>query len=99
MSLPIPTRSNALPPVRPADQHHPGTLLMNTDLGFGAAVYGVGSGLFFAGYALFEVPSNILLMRFGELSWIARSKLTWGLISAGMIFAAAPLQFYDFSGG
>jgi MFS transporter, ACS family, tartrate transporter len=69
-------------------------LQMNTDLGFGAAVYGLGAGLFFAGYSIFEIPSNMLLVRFGARRWIARIMMTWGLISAGMMFVRTPTQFY-----
>jgi MFS transporter, ACS family, tartrate transporter len=69
-------------------------LQMNADLRFSATIYGLGAGLFFAGYALFEVPSNLLLVRYGARRWIARIMLTWGLISAAMIFITTPLQFY-----
>lgn len=67
---------------------------MNADLGFSATVYGLGGGLFFLGYALFEIPSNLLLVRFGARQWIARIMVTWGLLSAGMMFVQTPLQFY-----
>lgn len=69
-------------------------LQMNVDLGFSASVYGLGAGLFFVGYSLFEVPSNLLLARFGARRWIARIMLTWGAISAGMMFVQTPMQFY-----
>ena len=69
-------------------------LQMNHDLHFSAAVYGLGGGLFFLSYALFEVPSNLLLVRFGARRWIARIMLTWGLLAAGMMFVRTPLQFY-----
>lgn len=49
---------------------------MNADLGFSATVYGLGGGLFFLGYALFEIPSNLLLVRFGARQWIARIMVT-----------------------
>jgi ACS family tartrate transporter-like MFS transporter len=68
---------------------------MNADLRFSAAVYGLGAGLFFVGYAVFEVPSNLLLARFGARRWIARIMLTWGLISIGTMFVRTPLQFYS----
>jgi sugar phosphate permease len=61
-------------------------LTMNDDLGFTATVFGWGAGIFFFGYFLFEVPSNLALERFGARSWIARIMLTWGLLSAGMAF-------------
>lgn len=67
---------------------------MNADLGFSATVYGLGGGLFFLGYALFEIPSNLLLVRFGARQWIARIMVTWGLLSAGMMFVETPSQFY-----
>ena len=67
---------------------------MNADLHFSAAVYGLGAGIFFVGYAIFEVPSNLLLARFGARRWIARIMLTWGLISIGTMFVRTPVQFY-----
>jgi MFS transporter, ACS family, tartrate transporter len=67
---------------------------MNADLGFSATVYGLGGGLFFLGYALFEIPSNLLLVRYGARKWIARIMITWGLLSAGMMFVETPMQFY-----
>lgn len=69
-------------------------LQMNQDLGFSASVYGLGAGVFFAGYALCEVPSNLILSRVGARRWIARIMFTWGLISIGMIFTRGPLSFY-----
>ena len=67
---------------------------MNADLQFTATIYGLGGGLFFLGYALFEVPSNLLLARFGPRTWIARIMVTWGLLAAAMIFVRTPMQFY-----
>lgn len=69
-------------------------LRMNVDLGFSATVYGLGGGLFFLAYALGEVPSNLLLVRFGARRWIARIMFTWGLLAAGMMFVSTPTQFY-----
>jgi MFS transporter, ACS family, tartrate transporter len=69
-------------------------LQMNQDLHFSARVYGFGAGLFFLSYALCEVPSNLMLIRFGARRWIARIMLTWGLIATGMMFVRTPLQFY-----
>ncbi|MDR3512453.1 MAG: MFS transporter [Caulobacteraceae bacterium] len=69
-------------------------LQMNQDLGFSAAIYGVGGGVFFLSYALCEIPSNLLLVRFGARRWIARIMLTWGLLAAGMMFVRTPLEFY-----
>jgi ACS family tartrate transporter-like MFS transporter len=67
---------------------------MNADLGFSATVYGLGAGLFFLSYALFEVPSNLLLVRFGARRWLARIMISWGALAAGMMFVRTPLHFY-----
>ena len=67
---------------------------MNVDLGFSATVYGFGGGLFFLTYALLEVPSGMIMPRIGPRRWIARIMISWGLISAGMMFVRTPLQFY-----
>src|SRR5579863_5859211 len=67
---------------------------MNTDLGFNAAVYGLGGGLFFLSYALLEVPSNLLMQRFGARLWIGRIMLTWGILAAATIFVRTAWQFY-----
>ena len=69
-------------------------LQMNADLKFSDAAFGFGSGIFFLGYCLFEVPSNLILARVGARLWISRIMITWGLISAGMIFVRTPLAFY-----
>lgn len=69
-------------------------LQMNDDLGFSATVYGLGGGLFFVSYALLEVPSNVMLMKFGARRWIARIMFTWGLLAVGMMFVKTPMQFY-----
>ena len=69
-------------------------LQMSTDLKFSATVYGLGGGLFFLSYALLEVPSNLMLLRFGARRWIARIMLTWGVLAVGMMFVRTPLQFY-----
>jgi ACS family tartrate transporter-like MFS transporter len=69
-------------------------LQMNQDLHFSATVYGLGGGLFFLSYAFFEVPSNLLLLRFGARRWIARIMVTWGILAAGMMFVRTPMQFY-----
>jgi ACS family tartrate transporter-like MFS transporter len=69
-------------------------LQMNRDLHFSAAVYGLGAGLFFLTYALFEVPSNLLLVRFGARRWIARIMFTWGVLATAMLFVRTPVQFY-----
>ncbi|HZE95618.1 MAG TPA: MFS transporter [Planctomycetota bacterium] len=69
-------------------------LEMRTDLKFSEAVYGFGSGIFFIGYFLFEVPSNVLLERVGARIWIARIMIVWGIISAGMLLVKSIWQFY-----
>ena len=63
---------------------------MNRDLGFSAAVYGLGSGLFFLSYTLLEVPSNLMLVRLGARVWIARIMFTWGVMSTAMMFVERP---------
>jgi MFS transporter, ACS family, tartrate transporter len=69
-------------------------LEMNADLGFSSTVFGFGSGIFFLGYCLFEIPSNIILERVGARLWISRIMVTWGLISAGLMFVRTPAAFY-----
>jgi len=69
-------------------------LQMNAALGFSSTVFGLGSGIFFLGYCLFEIPSNIILERVGARLWIARIMVTWGLISAGLMFVRTPGVFY-----
>jgi ACS family tartrate transporter-like MFS transporter len=69
-------------------------LQMNHDLGFSGVVYGFGAGVFFLSYALFEVPSNLILARVGARRWIARIMITWGMIASGMMFVRTPLSFY-----
>lgn len=67
---------------------------MNGDLHFSATVYGLGAGLFFLSYALFEVPSNLLLVRFGARRWLARIMITWGVLAVVMMFVRTPIAFY-----
>ena len=69
-------------------------LQMNPHLGFSATVYGLGAGVFFIGYFIFEVPSNLILERVGARLWIARIMISWGLISAAMMFTQGPVSFY-----
>ena len=69
-------------------------LTMNKDLGLTATQYGRGAGIFFLGYCLFEIPSNLALYRFGARLWIARIMITWGLISACMMFVQGETSFY-----
>ena len=69
-------------------------LQMNRDLHFSATIYGFGAGLFFLSYAACEVPSNLMLYRFGARRWLARIMVTWGLIATAMLFVRTPQQFY-----
>jgi len=69
-------------------------LHMGADVGIGDAAYGLGAGLFFIGYFLFEVPSNLLLDKFGARKWFARILLTWGLITMAMALIQGPHSFY-----
>ncbi|MBN3726643.1 MFS transporter [Burkholderia sp. Ac-20379] len=64
------------------------------DIGIGAAAYGLGAGLFFVGYAIFEVPSNLLLARFGAKAWLTRIMLTWGIAATAMAFVQGETSFY-----
>src|SRR5438094_9934035 len=69
-------------------------LQMRADLGFDDRVYGLGAGIFFLGYFLFEVPSNLVLERVGARLWIARIMVTWGLIASAMMVARGARSFY-----
>ncbi|MDF1503387.1 MFS transporter [Roseisolibacter sp. H3M3-2] len=69
-------------------------LQMNEDLRFSPAVYGLGAGIFFLGYCLLEVPSNLILARVGARRWIARIMIVWGIVSAAMMFVRTPTSFY-----
>lgn len=69
-------------------------LEMNKDLGFSATVYGMGAGIFFLGYFLFEIPSNLILERVGARRWIARIMVTWGVISGSTAFVQGETSFY-----
>jgi MFS family permease len=69
-------------------------LQMLGDLEFSETVYGLGAGIFFVGYFLFEVPSNIVLHRIGARRWLARIMISWGIISASMMFVTTPTSFY-----
>ncbi|HLX15146.1 MAG TPA: MFS transporter [Bradyrhizobium sp.] len=68
-------------------------LTMNKDLGFTAYIYGWGAGIFFFGYFLFEIPSNLVLEKVGARLWIARIMITWGIISALTAFVTGPATF------
>src|SRR5262249_49034631 len=78
------------------DRIHVGmaALEMNAALRFDPATFGFGAGIFFLGYALFEVPSNLILARVGARRWIARIAITWGLLACGMAWVRTPAQFY-----
>ena len=66
---------------------------MNADLGISAYIYGIGAGVFFLGYFIFEVPSNLMLEKAGARRWIARIMITWGILSAAMMFVQGPTSF------
>ncbi len=69
-------------------------LTMNRDLGFSPAVFGLGAGIFFIGYSLFQVPANLVLVRIGARRWIFSILAVWGLISAACAFVRGPTSFY-----
>jgi len=69
-------------------------LQMQPALKFSNEVYGTGAGIFFLGYFLFEIPSNLILERVGARRWIARIMLTWGILSSAMMFVRSPASFY-----
>jgi sugar phosphate permease len=69
-------------------------LQMKSELGFSDTVYGFGAGIFFVGYFLFEVPSNLLLEKIGARLTLFRIMFVWGLLSAVMAFASGPMLFY-----
>jgi len=69
-------------------------LQMLDELKFSETIYGLGAGVFFLGYFMFEVPSNVILHRVGARRWIARIMITWGILSACMVFVQTPAMFY-----
>jgi ACS family tartrate transporter-like MFS transporter len=69
-------------------------LQMNHDLHFSETAYGIGASVFFIGYILFEVPSNLILVRVGARRWIARIMISWGLVATAMMFIRTPIHFY-----
>src|SRR3954470_14757700 len=69
-------------------------LQMNDALGFNAAVYGFGAGIFFLGYFLFEIPSNLILQRVGARYWIARIMVSWGIVAVAMALVRDERTFY-----
>ncbi|MCB4769081.1 MFS transporter [Ancylobacter sp. Lp-2] len=69
-------------------------LHMNKDIGLSQTAYGLGAGIFFIGYILFEIPSNMIMRRVGPRLWIARIMVTWGLVSGGMAFVSGEHSYY-----
>src|SRR5580704_11845685 len=69
-------------------------LTMNQQLGLSAGQFGFAAGILFLGYSVFEIPSNLLLYRFGARRWLARIMITWGLVSAATAFVVGPNSFY-----
>jgi sugar phosphate permease len=67
---------------------------MQRDLGIGAEAFGLGSGVFLVGYAIFEVPSNVLMAQFGARAWLTRIMFPWGLVAAAMAFVWNDMSFY-----
>src|SRR5215469_9554782 len=73
-------------------------LTMNKELGLTAEMFGFGAGIFFFGYFLFEVPSNLILERVGARRWIARIMISWGVISATFAFVPAISAIFQSAG-
>ncbi len=69
-------------------------LQMNSELGFSATVYGLGAGMFFLAYSVVEIPSNMLLTRYGARRWLARIMVTWGVLATATMWVRTPWQFY-----
>ena len=69
-------------------------LTMNEDLGISAAAFGLGAGLFFLGYFVFEVPSNMIMYRVGARIWMARIMITWGIVAGAQALATGETSFY-----
>lgn len=67
---------------------------LETDVGIGAAAYGFGAGVFFIAYAIFELPSNVMMEKFGARIWLTRIMVTWGIVSAAMMFVQNDIMFY-----
>ena len=64
------------------------------DFGISTAAYAFGAGLFFVGYAIFEIPSNLLLHRVGARWWLSRIMVSWGIVAAAFVFVQGPISFY-----
>lgn len=71
-------------------------LQMKESLNFGDTVYGLGAGIFFISYTLFEIPSNLILEKVGAKIWLTRIMITWGIISSAMVLIETPRDFYIF---
>src|ERR1700709_1553755 len=69
------------------------SLQMNKAVGIDPKTYGLGAGIFFLGYFILEVPSNLALERFGARKWIARIMISWGLVSAAFALIGGPTSF------
>src|SRR5499427_9997955 len=69
-------------------------LQMNAALGFSSVTYSLGAGIFFLGYTILEIPSNVILARIGARLWIARIMITWGIVSSAMMLARGSTGFY-----
>lgn len=69
-------------------------LQMNADLGLTASMYGLGVGMFYISYIIFEIPSNVIMTRVGARRWIARIMISWGIVSACMALVNTPTQLY-----
>src|SRR5450432_3580952 len=68
-------------------------LTMNKQLGLSPSQFGLAAGIFFLGYSTFEIPSNLMLYRFGARRWLARIMISWGIVSTAMIFVVGPNSF------
>jgi ACS family tartrate transporter-like MFS transporter len=66
-------------------------LTMNRDIGLSAEAYGLGAGMFFIGYFIFEVPSNVIMEKVGARLWMFRIMLTWGVVSMATAFVTGPV--------
>lgn len=69
-------------------------LQMNADLGLTTSMYGLGVGMFYISYILFEIPNNVIMTKVGARRWIARIMITWGIVSTGMAFVHTANQLY-----
>lgn len=67
---------------------------LRADVGLSAAAFGLGAGIFFIAYAIFEVPSNMMMERFGAKVWLTRIMISWGVVATAMAFVNSPGMFY-----